>query len=477
MTPTFEAIFEVMASVSFGQADARVTLPEQPQADDMPTRFAIALNVLLDDLSVRARAAEQMADRLRILSDAARDFSAATQEPERLLETVAKRLTEVVADQCVVLLLSPDGRELVPAVVRGIDEQAEQRARELFSGPFPLDGDSLAKHVHDRGESFVAATLDSSELRAHSRPERYDRARAIGLHSLMMVPLRLHSRSLGQLVLTRYRAESPAFDTHDEQLVRALADHAAIAIANSHSYAAERAAREVAEAAQNARRQAEARFARLADSGMIGIIITGPGHERVIEINDALLDFVGYSRDEILSGQIAWRTLTAPGWDDVDARALEQLATTGIAGIREKEYIHKSGRLVPVLTGSATVAGEANESISFVLDLTERKAADAAMKRLREERAADAKFRGFLESAPDAMVIVGAAGAIELVNGQVEVLFGYNRDEIVGKPIEILIPERYRQMHVGERTRYLQAPNTRVMGDGLELYGRRKDGS
>ncbi len=474
---TFDDILSVMATASRGRGDARVPLPEQPCVDDVPTRVAIALNVLLDELSARARAAEQMATRLRILADAARDFTAATQEPERLLDTVARRLTEVVADQCVVLLVSEDGRALVPAVTRGVDADAERRARELFAGPFPLDGDSLAKRVHDRGESFVAATLDNDELRAHSRPDRYDHARAIGLHSLMMMPLRLHSRSLGQLVLARYRPDSPAFDEHDENLVRALADHAAIAIANSQSYAAERAAREAAERAQHARRQAEARFARLADSGIIGILITGRGHRQVVEINDALLGFVGYSRDEILSGRIEWRSLTAPGWDAVDARTLEQLATMGVAGIREKAYIHKSGRLVPILTGSASLDGDENETISFVLDLTERKAAEAAIAQLREERAADAKFRGLLESAPDAMVIVGDAGIIELVNGQVEALFGYTRDELVGQPIEILIPERHRQSHVGDRNGYLEAPKTRVMGVGLELHGRRKDGS
>ncbi len=474
--PTFDDILGVMATASRGRVDARVSLPEPPEVDDLPTRVGVALNVLLDDLSARARAAEQLAARLRILAEAARDFSAATQDAERLLDAIASRLTDVVAEQCVVLLVSEDGRELVSAVIRGVDADAERRARELFSGPFPLDGDSLARRVHDRGELFVAATLDNDELRSHSRPDRYATARAIGLHSLMMVPLRFHSRSLGQLVLARYRAESPAFDEHDEHLVRALADHAAIAIANSHSYAAERAAREAAENARRARRQAEARFARLADSGTIGILVAD-GHGRILEVNDAVLELVGYTRDEVLSGRVPWAALTAPGWSAVDTRASEQLASSGIAGLREKEYLHKSGRRVPVLIGSASLGGDANESISFVLDLTERKAAAAAMERLREERAADAKFRGLLEAAPDAMVIVGDTGAIEVVNGQVEALFGYRRDEIVGQQIEILIPERFRQAHVGRRTGYLQRPNTRVMGIDLELYGRRKDGT
>ena len=277
----------------------------------------------------------------------------------------------------------------------------------------------------------------------------------------MMVPLRIHSRSLGQLVLARYRADSPAFSENDKTLAEALADHAALAIANAHSYATERAARETAERATSARLEAESRFARLAESGIIGVLIVNLNGQ-VVEINDAVLDLIGYSRDEILSGAVAWAALTPPEWRDIDARAVDQLATSGIASLREKEYLHKSGRRVPVLVGSAMLQGNTNESISFVLDLTERKAAHAAVEQLRQERAADAKFRGLLESAPDAMVIVGDAGVIELVNGQVEALFGYTRNEVMGQPIEILIPERHRQADVGV---------------GLELSGRRKDGS
>lgn len=82
-----------------------------------------------------------------------------------------------------------------------------------------------------------------------------------------------------------------------------------------------------------------------------------------------------------------------------------------------------------------------------------------------------------LEHVPDATVIVDADGRMQLINAQTERLFGYYREELIGKPVELLIPERYHRRHVGERDSYYADPRVRPMGVGLELYGLRKDGS
>lgn len=96
---------------------------------------------------------------------------------------------------------------------------------------------------------------------------------------------------------------------------------------------------------------------------------------------------------------------------------------------------------------------------------------------MAEDAQHDGYYKDLVESAPDAILVVNQQGTIELVNRQAELLFGYSRDELIGRAVEVLVPDRARDVHPSHRGRYFGDPRTRPMGAGLDLTARRKDGS
>jgi PAS domain S-box-containing protein len=424
--------------------------------------FAISNARLLTEARRETAERKKITERFRILADASREFSEATYDHDRLLDAVATRLGQLFGDMCVIRAVSEDGEWLESTgAAYHRDPDLLAATREMMLSGRQRVGEGISGRVAATGRTLLTPRISPADFVASSEPKYRSFLERLGIASSITLPLLCRGKVVGVANLMRSNPDDP-FSEDDLQMVERVADHAALAIGNARSYAAERAARDVAEKAVNDLRRAEGRFARLSDSGIIGIVVSDlAGH--VSEINDTLLTLLGYSRHEIVSGEVVWGELTPPEWREVDARAVAQIMATGIGELREKEYLRKDGRPVPILAGSAMLEDGSRECISFVLDLTERKEALAAIELLREEREADAKFRGLLESAPDAMVIAGSDGAIALVNGQAETLFGYARVEIIGQTIELLIPDRFRQVH--------------PMGAGLELYGRRKDGT
>jgi PAS domain S-box-containing protein len=133
----------------------------------------------------------------------------------------------------------------------------------------------------------------------------------------------------------------------------------------------------------------------------------------------------------------------------------------------ETRLRRKDGSLIEVsLTDSPLrdVSGAVVGTSSITRDMTERNRANA-------------RFRGLLEAAPDAMVCVESGGRIVLVNAQAERLFGYPREELAGQPVEILVPDAIKAGHPALRAGYTADPLPRQMGAGLDLSGRRRDGT
>ncbi|MEH1826100.1 MAG: PAS domain-containing protein [Nostoc sp.] len=134
---------------------------------------------------------------------------------------------------------------------------------------------------------------------------------------------------------------------------------------------------------ENDLRQRETQLRRLVDSNIIGIMFATP--DRITEANEAFLEMVGYSREELLAGKIRRQNMTPPEYHALDQQGLEQLLKVGICTPFEKEYIRKDGSRIPILIGGALVERDPVSWICFILDLTPRKQLEKALRQQAEE--------------------------------------------------------------------------------------------
>jgi PAS domain S-box-containing protein len=168
------------------------------------------------------------------------------------------------------------------------------------------------------------------------------------------------------------------------------------------------------------------------------------------------------------SGKVSFKNFLRAVYPE-DRDAVYQAVTKALNGGGEydTEYRVRQGDKMRWIAGRGRVEFAGAKPVRMrgvLLDITLRKQA--------EER-----FRVLVEAAPNAMIMVNTEGKIELINPEVESVFGYSQQELVGRPVEILIPDRFCPDHPSYRRGYLAEPKVRAMGAGRELYGRRKDGS
>jgi PAS domain S-box-containing protein len=209
---------------------------------------------------------------------------------------------------------------------------------------------------------------------------------------------------------------------------------------------------------------------RLLDLAHDAVIVREPTLSAVRYWNREAREIYGYSADEA-RGQITHDLLatTFPvSREAVDAALRDRGRWDG-----ELSHVRKDGERIIVASRQAMVRDDRGEPVAVIeinSDITERTRAERAL------REAEQQFRGLIESAPDAIVIVDEAGVIALVNVRAEELFEYPREELIGQPIEILLPRGLRGRHVEHRREFIGEPRARPMGAGMDLLARRKGG-
>jgi PAS domain S-box-containing protein len=221
---------------------------------------------------------------------------------------------------------------------------------------------------------YVARTKDSVLLGDASSEKQFSADEYIQRNharSVFCLPLLKETRLVGILYLENNLA-SHVFTPDRIVVLKLLASQAAISLENIRLY--------------DDLQEREARIRRLVDSNIIGIFIWN-FDGRIIDANDAFLRIVGYGRKDLKAGHLSWMELTPPEWRDQTTRAVIELRVKGAVQPEEKEYFRKDGGRVPVLVGRAVFEGRPNEGVGFVLDLTERKQAEA------EARESEQRYR------------------------------------------------------------------------------------
>jgi PAS domain S-box-containing protein len=225
--------------------------------------------------------------------------------------------------------------------------------------------------------------------------------------------------------------------------------------------------------AESALRESQERAGALLESPFEAIVITD-GQGRIVSVNANALALFGYERDGLL-GQPVERLVPErfrAGHVSHRDRYAANPFPRPMGGGLELAGLRRDGTEFPLdVSLSFTETADGMLFLAFIRDLSRSRRSDEAHRRM------EARAEALLEAASEGIVIVDRAGRIASVNAKAESLFGYTRPEMLGRALEILLPERLRGIHAGHRDGYFADPRIRPMGQGLDLVGRRKDGA
>jgi PAS domain S-box-containing protein len=204
-------------------------------------------------------------------------------------------------------------------------------------------------------------------------------------------------------------------------------------------------------------------YARSLIEASVDPLVTISPEGKITDVNEATIKVTGATREKLIGADFA-NYFTEP---EKAREGYQRVFSEGFVTDYPLTIRHADGRLTEVLYNASVYKDQRGNVLGVF----------AAARDVTGRKKAEERFRAVLEGAPDAMVIVNQEGRIVLVNAQTQKLFGYGRQELLGQPVEMLVPQRFRGAHPGHRAGFFDKPTARPMGAGLDLYGQRKDGS
>src|SRR5712671_556914 len=288
--------------------------------------------------------------------------------------------------------------------------------RDTVTGRAACDRRTI--HVHDLAAEEGECPVGSSN------------AKREGHRTTLGTPLLREGIPVG-IILVRRREVRP-FSDQQIALIETFADQAVIAIENARLFEAEKERTLALAHANRDLAEREAKIRRLVDSNVIGIFIWD-FDGRVLEANDEFLRMVSYDREDLVSGRIRCADLTPPDWRDRNNARIEQQKSSGRFEPFEKEFTRKDGSRVPILIGGATFEDGGNQGVAYVLDLTERKRAEEALRESEYKlRQARRELRQMIDTIPIPVASYSADARRDFVNAAWKQYTGLSDEAALG---------------------------------------------
>ncbi|MER8847765.1 PAS domain S-box protein [Mesorhizobium australicum] len=322
---------------------------------------------------------------------------------------------------------------------------------------------ALAGHSPWKAGERNAEPILVTDIAETSEPTSVkDRIASEGIVGLAFIPLIAQGEVVGKFMT--YYEQKHSFAGHELDL--------AMTIARQIGFYLERTrAEEARKLAEDELRASEQQFRLMSEHAPV-MIWTCDASGKCTNLNSMLREFWGVRSEEIPT--FSWHpTIHPDDAADIGARMMDALTTQSSVTVQGR-YKNRKGEYRALLTVARphfSTKGQFRGLIGVNVDITESERAEAALRHSEE------RFRSAVEAAPSGMVMTDGNGRIILVNLHAEAVFGYEREEMIGQGIEMLVPDQFRSSHPLFRGKYGSRPLARPMGAGRDLYARRKDGS